>query len=209
MKKIFSTIVFALLFQLNACKNEETTPIEDNTLYFPPIGASTWETSTPESLGFNTAQIPALLDFLEEKNTRAFLVLKNGKIVMEHYFGSDLLDSDFTKSSLWYWASAGKTLTATLVGIAQKENYLSLQDKTSSYLGAGWTSLTTTQENQITILNQLTMTSGLDDSGDVYCTLPSCLTYKAAPNTRWSYHNAPYTLLDKVIENATEQSFDN
>jgi hypothetical protein len=50
------------------------------------------------------------------------------------------------------------------------------------------------------------MTTGLDDSGDLDCTDPECLTYLAAPGTRWSYHNAPYTLLDGVITNATGQS---
>jgi len=48
------------------------------------------------------------------------------------------------------------------------------------------------------------MTSGLDDGvPDSYCTLKNCLSYKADAGTRWAYHNAPYTLLDKVIENAT------
>jgi CubicO group peptidase (beta-lactamase class C family) len=35
------------------------------------------------------------------------------------------------------------------------------------------------------------------------CTDPECLIFKAAPGTRWAYHNAPYTLLDGVIANAT------
>jgi CubicO group peptidase (beta-lactamase class C family) len=48
------------------------------------------------------------------------------------------------------------------------------------------------------------MTTGLNDAGaDPDCTLPACLTYKAAAGTRWAYHNAPYTLLDQVIEGAT------
>jgi CubicO group peptidase (beta-lactamase class C family) len=50
------------------------------------------------------------------------------------------------------------------------------------------------------------MTSGLDDTGDLDCTAPSCLTYLAEPGTRWSYHNAPYTLLDGVITGATGQT---
>jgi CubicO group peptidase (beta-lactamase class C family) len=54
------------------------------------------------------------------------------------------------------------------------------------------------------------MTSGLDDgAGDTDCTLSSCLQYKADAGTRWAYHNAPYTLLDKVVENATSLSYNN
>jgi CubicO group peptidase (beta-lactamase class C family) len=48
------------------------------------------------------------------------------------------------------------------------------------------------------------MTSGLDDGvPDHHCTLDTCLNYLANPGMRWAYHNAPYTLLEKVLENAT------
>jgi CubicO group peptidase (beta-lactamase class C family) len=160
-----------------------------------------WETTSPQSLGWKTDKIPAFYDYLEQTNSKAFIVLKDGKIVMEKYFGT------FKQDSLWYWASAGKTVTSTLIGIAQAEGKLVIQDKSSKYLGNGWTSLSATQEDKITIRHQLTMTSGLDDSDDKDCTLPSCLKYKADAGTRWAYHNAPYTILDKVIENATGQTF--
>ncbi len=52
------------------------------------------------------------------------------------------------------------------------------------------------------------MTTGLDDGvPDVDCMLPSCMIYKADAGTRWAYHNAPYTILDKVVENASGQSY--
>jgi CubicO group peptidase (beta-lactamase class C family) len=51
------------------------------------------------------------------------------------------------------------------------------------------------------------MTTGLNDGvNDNHCTLSSCLEYLAIPGTRWAYHNAPYTLLEGVLENATGQS---
>jgi CubicO group peptidase (beta-lactamase class C family) len=44
----------------------------------------------------------------------------------------------------------------------------------------------------------------LDDGvTDNTCTIDTCLLYKADAGTRWAYHNAPYTLLDGVISNAT------
>jgi CubicO group peptidase (beta-lactamase class C family) len=94
-----------------------------------------------------------------------------------------------------------------MVGVAQQEGYLSINDTTATYLGKGWTNCTPEQEEKITILNQLTMTSGLDDGvTDPFCTDVNCLVYKANANSRWAYHNGPYTLLDGVIENATQQS---
>lgn len=167
-------------------------------LYFPPKTGDLWDTISPQSLNWCQNNIDSLFGFLEESNTHSFILLKDGKIVLEKYFGTN------NQNSIWYWASAGKTLTAFMVGIAQQEKYLSISDTVSKYLGKGWTNCTAQQEEKITIRHQLTMTSGLDDGGpDPFCTLPNCLNYKADAGTRWAYHNAPYTLLDKVIENAT------
>ena len=165
--------IFTLIFLLNILANNNA-----QNMYFPPLTGNVWESTSPQTLGWNEAKIPAFYDYLEQTNSKAFIVLKDGKIVMEKYFGT------FKQDSLWYWASAGKTVTSTLIGIAQAEGKLSIQDKSSKYLGNGWTSLSTAQEDKITIRHQLTMTSGLDDSDDKDCTLPSCLKYKADAGTR-------------------------
>ena len=48
------------------------------------------------------------------------------------------------------------------------------------------------------------MTTGLEyNVSDLDCTLPTCLTYRTDAGQQWFYHNAPYTLLEKVVENAT------
>ncbi|MDX1909783.1 MAG: serine hydrolase [Bacteroidia bacterium] len=177
------------------------SPVRAQELYFPPLTGSTWETVTPASLGWCESKIDSLADFLEGQNTKAFIVLKGGKIAIERYFDA------FTRDSLWYWASAGKTLTAFTVGLAQEDGYLSIQDTTADYLGTGWTAAPPAKEAAITVWHQLTMTSGLDDGvANPYCTLDTCLTYLADAGTRWAYHNGPYTLLDAVITQATGQS---
>lgn len=191
MKKIIVPVIF---FLACTCK----VSIAQN-LYFPPISSSAdWDTVSPYSLGWCTNRIGELYDFLQQENTKGFIVLKDGKIVLEKYFGT------FTKDSTWYWASAGKTITSFLIGKAQEENLLYISDKSSKYLGSGWTSCTPGQEDKITIRNQLTMTSGLDDGvPDNHCTSKSCLNYLADAGTRWAYHNAPYTLLESILETAT------
>lgn len=169
--------------------------------YFPPLTGTTWSTTDPATLGWCQDSINKLYDWLENGDSDAFIVLKDGKIVLEKYFGT------FTVDSFHVWNSAGKTLTAYAVGIAQHEGFLDINDPTSNYLGNGWTSMTLAQEGAITIKHQLTMTTGLDDGvPDIYCTDPACLIYKAAPGTRWAYHNGPYTLLDSVIESATSMT---
>lgn len=191
--KIQLLILLATFSVLNSAKAQE--------LYFPPLVGSAWDTTSMTSLGWCPENLPALYAYLEDKNTKAFLVIKDGKIVLEKYYDT------FTKDSLWYWASAGKCITSVLTGIAQQEGSLSIEDKTSDYLGAGWTSCTPEQENAIKIRHQLTMTTGLDyDVPDIYCTDPGCLNYGTAPGDQWYYHNAPYTLLDGVISDAVGMS---
>ncbi len=190
MKKLLPfAIGFVLLFM----------PAKAQSIYFPPLNNNAaWDTIAPSALGWCSNEIDSLYDYLQQQDTKGFIVLKDGKIVLEKYFGT------FTKDSLWYWASAGKTITSFLIGKAQEENYLALSDTSSTYLGAGWTNCSAVQENKITIGNQLMMTSGLDDGvQDNHCTLDTCLNYLADAGTRWAYHNAPYTLLESVLNNAT------
>ena len=93
-------------------------------LYFPPInGSETWDTLSPAALGWCTNKIDSLYNYLQQENTKGFMVLKDGKIVLEKYFGT------FTKDSAWYWASAGKTLTSFLIGQAQEEGFLKITDR--------------------------------------------------------------------------------
>lgn len=205
-------IILALVFFLFACNNEDDNiinPPEEPTLYFPAVDSDEWESISPDELAWNTSELDELLNYLGNNNTRAFIILKDGKIVIEEYFGNNILGTaPFDKSTYWYWASAGKTLTATLVGIAQQEGFLNIENPTSDYLGTGWTSLIPEKEELIKVKNQLTMTTGLEyDISDLDCTLPTCLSYKADAGQQWFYHNAPYTLLEKVVENATGTNY--
>jgi CubicO group peptidase (beta-lactamase class C family) len=209
MKYQFATIAVLLSLLFFSCsKNNDPAPatiVENETLYYPPVSGTEWKTLSVTDAGWDQNKINELITLAANNNTRALLVLKDGKLVVEAYFGKELNGTtNFNVNSNWYWASAGKTLTASIVGLAIANGYLNNTDKTSDYLNIGWTSLSLPDEQKITVLNQLTMTSGLDDGvSNPDCTTPTCLQFKAAAGTRWAYHNAPYTLLDKVIENAS------
>ncbi|EAZ96018.1 putative 6-aminohexanoate-dimer hydrolase [Flavobacteria bacterium BAL38] len=197
MKKIIIFVVALLLF---SCSSEDTSNNEE-AMYFPPIGSSTWETKTISNLGWNQDAVQPLLDYLELKNSKSFIILQNGRIVMENYFNGH------TASTNWYWASAGKTLTATVTGIAEQEGYLSINNKVSDYLGEGWTSIPLAKENLITNKHLLTMSSGLNDAlGDNVS--PANLQYVADAGTRWAYHNV-YVKLQDVVSEATGQTWTN
>lgn len=203
MKRLSAAVLACLLL---SCSGEDDPQPGDTSLYFPPLGQEQWETVTPASLGWDESKVSALNNFLRESNTRAFIVMKNGRIVLEEYMNTSFACTPFNATSNWYWASAGKTLTSALVGIAVGQDKLDLQATTTSYLGSGWTSLSAADENKITVRHHLTMTTGLDDGvAEPDCSAPACLQLKAAPWSRWAYHNGAYTMLDRIITAATEQ----
>lgn len=169
--------------------------------YFPPVVGKQWDTISPAQLNWCTDSIPSLLNYVGSNKSKGFIVLIDGKIAIEKYYGT------FSQDSIWYWASAGKSLLATTVGIASQENLIDIQKPSSFYLDTSWTSCTIPDELNIKVVNQLSMTSGINDNvPDVDCTLPSCLSCIAPAGSRWAYHNAIYTLLEDVVSNATGQT---
>ncbi len=210
MNKILLLLIITLF--ILGCSAEHATdssPIVES-MYFPPNdGSNTWETKTISDLGWNQNAVQPLLDYLQLKNSKSFMILVNGRIVMENYFNGH------TATTPWYWASAGKTLTSTVTGIAQQEGFVNINNKVSDYIGTGWTSETLAQENLITCKNLLSMTSGLDDAYNDNsdptlddCVIPSCLIYNADAGTRWAYDNV-YVKLQDVVANATNQTWSN
>ncbi|WP_312345587.1 serine hydrolase domain-containing protein [Chryseobacterium binzhouense] len=204
-KNLFSVWIFLLLFFACSTDSSEEVPAKsenspsEEPMYFPPNNSDLWETKTISSPGWNQTKVQDLLTYLETKNTKSFIILQNGRIVMENYF------SGHTSVTPWYWASAGKTLTSAVAGIAEQEGFLNINNTVSTYIGTGWTSAPLVKENLITCKNLLTMTSGLDDSlGDDVS--PANLLYKADAGTRWAYHNV-YVKLQDVVASATGQTW--
>ncbi len=166
--------------------------------YFPPKTGDEWQESSFQEFPYDSTYTDSLLGFLEEKHSKAFLVLYDGKLVLESYFGT------FTQDSVWYWASSGKSLSSFLTGMAREQGMIDIYNPASDYLGSGWSSCTPQQEEAILVQHLLSMSSGLDsDVPDLDCTDPSCLKYKADPGTRWYYHNAAYYKALDVLEAAS------
>ena len=185
MIKLFFSAVFLLSVQF--CLGQS---------YFPPDDGSTWETIEPD---WCPEAVDTLLSYLDARNSKSFIILKNGKIALEAYF------NDHNANLIWYWASAGKTLTATLVGTAAEDGALQITDPVNQYLGEGWTSCSLQEETERTIRHQLTMSSSFDSNPFLWdCTEPECFICTEAPvGTEWHYHNGVYRLLIEVVEEAT------
>jgi CubicO group peptidase (beta-lactamase class C family) len=201
-------ILFASIFMMISCKKTTdnilccANPNIPEAYYFPPLTADTWDAKTAASIGWDEAKLTEAFDYAGTKNSFGMIILHHGKIVKEQYWNS------WTTATKYPLNSAGKSVVGTLVGIAQQDGIVNINSKTSTYLGTGWTSLPLVKENLITVKNQLSMTTGLDDGvADDNCTTPACLTYKADAGTRWAYYNAPYRLLQDVLANASAKPF--
>jgi CubicO group peptidase (beta-lactamase class C family) len=88
-----------------------------------------WPISTPESKGLSTTQLDQASDAIVKNASLryCFTVIKDGELVYDQNY--------FSRVNRTYTAySVTKTLTATLIGIAQSQGYLSVNDKIGDWL---------------------------------------------------------------------------
>ena len=205
MKNLYPLLLMLFLFSCKKSETAQPAPVPIPTpeaYYYPPLTGDTWDTKTSTSVGWDESLLQAAFDYAATKNTYGLMVIQHGKIVKEQYW------NNWTKDTKYALYSAGKSVVAFVAGIAQQDGIININNKTSQYLGTGWTSLPPAKENLITLKNQLTMTTGLDDAvADPDCTSASCLVYKADAGTRWAYHNAAYRLLQDVLANASAKTW--
>src|SRR3989344_2102586 len=124
------SLIYVLFFAFLASK----PMLKGQSVYFPPLFSTNWDTIHPSSLGWCQNRVDSLTQYVGNTNAKAFIILKGGKIALEQYYGT------FTMDSLWFWASAGKSLASVMIGKAQQDGILDINDSTSHYLGVGWTS---------------------------------------------------------------------
>ena len=103
---------------------------------------------------YNTQKIPIdFREFIEEIDTRAFLVFRGDTLLYEEYW------DEHNKQTVSNSFSVSKTLVALLIGIATDEGKIkSLDDKVADYIPE----FKEGKRNSITIRDLLEMASGLD-----------------------------------------------
>lgn len=116
----------------------------------------TWQMATPESQGMSSARLEALKESLAARNTRAFLVVRNDKIVFEWYAAGQ---GPTTKQGT---ASLAKALVGGLaLAVALTDGRIALDDPVARYVPQ-WRA--DPQKAKITIRHLGSHTSGMEDS---------------------------------------------
>jgi hypothetical protein len=99
IKNLFSVPAFCFLALSCSSSDDITEPSSDpnstvsttEAMYFPPSNSDVWETKSLSALNWHQDKVQDLLTYLETKHSKSFMILQNGRIVMENYFRDILL----------------------------------------------------------------------------------------------------------------------
>lgn len=159
--------------------------------------------ASPEELGFDGKVLGRLAGEAKRTGSTCLLVARDGKVAGEWYWHGGAPDRPQEVFSVT------KSVTSTLVGIAQAEGDLELDDRAAEHIPQ-WRG---TPSRRVTLRNLLSNDSGrfwsqLTDYGGLLRARDRTayavgLAQAARPGTVWAYNNAAIQTLDRVIRNAT------
>lgn len=156
----------------------------------------------PAAPAMDPAAMTALLDYLQAQNTTGFLVIQNGKTLVEKNwpaptaptFAPFVYERTADGALLEDVASQQKSFVSVLVAIAIDKGLIDVDKPVNAYLGAGWSKASPDQEAQIRVINVLNMNSGLDDK----------FAYQAAPGTLFHYNTPVYAITKRILTAAAK-----
>lgn len=169
------------------------------------FGSATTALAAPPQASGREAATQAVLDYVRDQKTTGFIVIQNGKLLVERNWPLSTDASPF-KANFTYGvnnagellediASEQKSIVSMLAAIAVDKGLLNVQKPVSDYIGAGWSKASPEQEAKIRVIDVLTMSSGLTvDFG-----------YAAAPGTVFLYNTPVYAVSKRVLAAAAHQ----
>ncbi len=205
-------VLFLVIVPANATYSE-TMWVPD---YWPTGG---WQTSTPEAQGLDQTYLTAMDEYIDEVDwgfaTVSSVVIKNGYIVHETYYGS--YDETHRRNIF----SCTKSFVSTLVGIALAEGHInSLDDHVMDFFSDRTIANMDSRKEAITIEHLLTMTDGFDwpehpyGSGSPFNQMTSSLDWVQFvldrpmahdPGEEWNYNSGSSHLLSTIVNITTGQ----
>jgi CubicO group peptidase (beta-lactamase class C family) len=181
----------------------ETTQPEAEATAFP---GEDWDTADAADLGFDPAKLEEIAAAAGAEKSFCLLVVRHGEVAGEWYFGEE------TPTTAHEVFSATKSYSSTLIGLAQAEGKLDIDDKASEYIPE-WAG---TPSGDVTVKDLISNDSGRHwDAGSDYGGLVRTadrtafgigLTQDGPPGTIWAYNNSAIQTLDAVLEEALGES---
>ena len=172
---------------------------KDGTTY----PGETWQHADPAKLGFDPRAMKGIARQAKATGTTCLLVARKGKVVGEWNW------QDVTADTPREVFSMTKSVTSTLVGMAQADGDLDIDQKAKRYVEE-WRG---TKSRTVTIRDILSNDSGrFWDPAVDYGQLPQArdrtqfaidLKQQYPPGAVWAYNNAAIQTLDRVISRAT------
>lgn len=211
--RIVYLLLVLLLLLLSGCVAPAQKNAEDES-YWPTGG---WRTSTPERHGIDSAKLAQFVQAANDaKGFKSFVIVRNGYIVVESYFG----DKNNKKPQSVY--SITKSVVSALVGIAIEEGKIAnidasvvdcFPDKTFDNLDE--------RKKAVTLRHLLTMSSGLewpggtpDDPTDAIMAQKDPIRFvmnrpmQSEPGAEFNYNNGTAQVLSQYVEQAVGKSID-
>lgn len=179
---------------------------DSSDLYFPS-NTSKWETISPENAGFDVQKLKAAVEYAGNQKSSGVVVLYKGRILLEKYWRikplqqervtyKDLLVKIMDDSrSIEDVLSIQKSIISFLAGVARDQGKLDINRSVTSYLGAGWSKASPSQESRITVRHLMSMTSGLTVS----------LDFHRPAGSHWDYNTQAYSKMVPILEAVTDK----
>jgi len=175
-EKFFIACLFCIIaFQINSCKEDVASPNTPAKSNFekPPLLNDGWDVDYPNQVGINETPIIDMLRLLDSNANRihSVLIIKDGKLVFEKYFGgyryignppgSEGAYITYGYDTLHYEASVSKSVASAIFSIAVDKGYFpDLEDKLINQMPQ-YSSILTGNKANISLKHLLTMSSGL------------------------------------------------
>jgi CubicO group peptidase (beta-lactamase class C family) len=163
-----------------------------------------WQTAPPAAHGYNEEALTAYFNTLHEwERLRAVLVVKDGKLIVEKYF------EGATKYSAFNVHSVTKSVTAALVGLAIKHDYIKSEHELILPFFPEYEIVDKKRpKHRLTIKHLLSMRGGWA-GGDGAQTVAQCILTEnlhKEPGTEFKYFTGSQNILSAIITKSTKQS---
>ena len=209
LKTIFVIILISLLVGCRVSESPDTKQSEPD--YWPITG---WRTTTPEEQGMDSEILAKMVEFILKRNydIHSVTVIRNGYLV------ADVTIHPFESNTMHDLASASKSITSALIGIAIRQGYINNVDQTVlSIFPERSAANLDANKKKITLEHLLMMASGLDCRDNInrwkrlfqmmetddWVQYMLDLPMAEPPGTQFEYCNGNSFLLSAIIQETT------